>query len=83
MGVRVQVFASEFSVEFERILQKEIANSDVLGKCRMSGVLVARGLVGPVLIACLGAFRRALRSKYSRREIASKALLVSTVSHQS
>ena len=45
MNTRRQVFASEFSSEFEKILRREIANSDVLGKCRVSGVLVARGLV--------------------------------------
>jgi hypothetical protein len=36
MNIRHQVFASEFSSEFEKILQREIANSDVLGKCRVS-----------------------------------------------
>ena len=45
MNIHRQVFASEFSSEFEKILQREIANSDVLGKCRVSGVLVARELV--------------------------------------
>ena len=55
MNTRRQVFVSEFSSEFEKILQREIANSDVLGKCRVSGVLVARGLVAVLLVALQGA----------------------------
>ena len=67
MNIRPQVFASEFSSEFEKILQREIANSDVLGKCRVSGVLVARGLVAVLLVACCKALRHALMagSKHS------------------
>ena len=63
MNIRRQVFASEFSSEFEKILQREIANSDVQGKCRVSGVLVARGLVAPVLVACCKALRHALMAR--------------------
>ena len=67
MNIRPQVFASEFSSEFEKILQREIANSDVLGKCRVSGVLVARGLVAVLVVACCKALRHALMagSKHS------------------
>jgi hypothetical protein len=60
MNIRRQVFASEFSSEFKKTLRREIANSDVLGKRRVTGVLVARGLVAPVLVACCKAFRHAL-----------------------
>jgi hypothetical protein len=60
MNIRPQVFASEFSSEFEKILRREIANSDVLGKCRVPGVLVAHGLVAPVLVACCKALGHAL-----------------------
>jgi hypothetical protein len=60
MNIRRQVFASEFSSEFKKILRREIANSDVLGKCHVRGVLVARGLVAPVLVACCKALRHAL-----------------------
>jgi hypothetical protein len=63
MNIRRQVFASEFSSEFKKILRREIANSDVLGKCRVSGVLVARGLVAPVLVACCEALRHALMAR--------------------
>jgi hypothetical protein len=63
MNIRRQVFASEFSSEFEKILQREIANSDVLGKCRVSGVLVARGLVAVLLVACYRALRHALMAR--------------------
>ena len=67
MNIRPQVFVSEFSSEFEKILRREIANSDVLGKCRVSGVLVARGLVAVLLVACSKALRHALMagSKHS------------------
>jgi len=64
MNIRRQVFASEFSSEFEKILQREIANSDVLGKCRVSGVLVARGLADALLVACYKALRHALIKHY-------------------
>src|SRR6516225_6646849 len=60
MNIRRQVFASEFSSEFKKILRREIVNSDVLGKCHVSGVLVARGLVAPVLVASCKALRHAL-----------------------
>jgi hypothetical protein len=63
MNIRRQVFASEFSSEFKKILRREIANSDVLGKCRVRGVLVARGLVAPVLVACCKALRHALTAR--------------------
>src|SRR3974377_142274 len=59
MNTRRQVFVSEFSSEFEKILQREIANSDVLGKCRVSGILVARGLVAVLVVACCKALRHA------------------------
>ena len=64
MNIRRQVFASEFSSEFEKILQREIANSDVLGKCGVSGVLVARGLADALLVACYKALRHALIKHY-------------------
>ena len=60
MNIRPQVFASEFSSEFEKILQREIANSDVLGKCDVRGVLVARELADVLLVACYKALRHAL-----------------------
>jgi len=60
MNIRPQVFVSEFSSEFEKILRREIANSDVLGKCRVSGVLVARGLVAVLLVACCKALQHAI-----------------------
>ena len=67
MNIRRQVFASELSSEFKKILRREIVNSDVLGKCHVRGVLVARGLVAPVLVACCKALRHALMagSKHS------------------
>jgi hypothetical protein len=63
MNIRRQVFASEFSSEFNKVLRREIVNSDVLGKCRVTGVLVARGLVAPVLVACCEALRHALMAR--------------------
>jgi len=63
MNIRRQVFASEFSSEFKKILRREIANSDVLGKCQVRSVLVARGLVAPVLVACCKALRHALMAR--------------------
>ncbi len=63
MKSRVRAFAFQFSSEFEKILQREIAKTDVLGKCRMPGVLVARGMVGPVLVAFYKAFRAARISR--------------------
>jgi hypothetical protein len=63
MNIRRQVFASEFSSEFKKILRREIANSDVLGKCQVRSVLVARGLVAPVLVACCKALRHALMAQ--------------------
>jgi hypothetical protein len=67
MNIRRQVFASEFSSEFKKILRREIVNLGLLGKCRVPGVLVARGLVAPVLVACCKALRHALmaESKHS------------------
>ncbi len=84
MKGRVQVFAFEFAAEFEKILRQEIASVDALEKCRVPGVLVARGLVAPVLVACWKALRRALSAEKSRTLTASRSFestATSTVSH--
>jgi hypothetical protein len=84
INTRVQVFTSEFLVKFEELLREEVARSNVTAMCRVPGVLVARGLVGPVLVA----FCKALRSALSVRRTQSLAVRasveispVSAVSH--
>jgi hypothetical protein len=84
INTRVQVFTSEFSGQFEELLREEVARSNVTAMCRVPGVLVVRGLVGPVLVA----FCKAVRSALSIRRNPSFAAragveisLASPVSH--
>ncbi len=63
MASRFHLFVFAFSGYFEKILRREIAKADVVAQCRRPGVLVARGLVGPVLVAFVKATRLALRTR--------------------
>jgi hypothetical protein len=83
MNIRIRVFAVQFSSEFENILRKEIANSRVLEKCRMPGVLVAHGLVGPVIVAGWKALGHALALDTSLTGRKGLESVMSVVAHPS
>jgi hypothetical protein len=60
-----RIFAFTFANYFENLLQQEIAKIDLNKHIRRPGVLVARGLVAPTIIAVYKSARLALHSPKS------------------
>ena len=59
---RLHLLAAAFAEEFERNLELEAAKVDLARIQLRSGVLVARGLVGPAVVAFIRAARVAMRA---------------------
>ncbi len=73
MWQRVQVFAFVLSGKFEKCVQQEIARRDLVIECHRPGVLIARGLLRPTVLAVCQAVCLAL-GRESDRVQSAKAL---------
>jgi len=73
MRQRVRLFVFSFSAIFESCVRQEIARRDLMIECRRPGVLMARGLLGPTILAVCRAARLALGGESNRAQSA-KAL---------
>ncbi len=66
MWQRVRVFGFAFSGYFEKLIRQEIAKRDLAAEIRRPGVLVARSLIGPVMLAACRAARLAWWAESAR-----------------
>lgn len=70
MWQRVQVFAFALSGNFEKCVRQELAQRDLMVECHRPGVLIARGLLGPAILAVCRAARLALGEESGRAQSA-------------
>ncbi len=61
MYYRFRLFVFIFADNFEKSLKREVAKVDFSQYTRRPGVLVARGLIAPTMVAFYNAARLALR----------------------
>jgi len=80
MWQRVQLFAFVLSGNFEKCVRQEIARRDLMIESRRPGVLIARGLLGPTILAVCRAARVALGAEAQRLQSA-KALFRAASRH--
>ncbi len=65
MYYRFRLFVFVFAGNFEKSLEREVAKVDLRQYTRRPGVLVARGLIAPTMVALYNAARLALRDEPS------------------
>lgn len=80
MRRQVRLFVFSFSGIFERCVRQEIVRRDLTIECRRPGVLMARGLLGPTILAVCRAARLALNGESNRTQSA-KALFRAARGH--